>query len=103
MDIFCKIVNKEAPSTVLREGREFLAILDIEPHTEGHTLIIPKKHTRNLSEISKEATVEIFSYLQERERELWDMGYKGICVRINMGSAQEIPHLHIHVWGENKA
>ena len=100
MDTFCKIANKELPSTILEEGGNFLAILDTAPHTEGHTLIIPKKHIRDISELSTTSMTEIFHYIQKRERELYAAGYDSIMIRINLGKAQEIPHLHIHVWGE---
>lgn len=100
MDTFCKIANKELPATILHEGDEFMAILDIAPHTEGHTLIIPKEHIRDMSELSKASMLKIFHYIQNREKELYAMGYDSIMMRINMGKAQEIPHLHIHMWGE---
>lgn len=44
--IFCKIVNKKAPSYTVYEDSQFLAFLDIYPRTEGHTLVIPKNHYR---------------------------------------------------------
>lgn len=103
MDTFCKIANKELPATILYEDEYFMAILDIDPHTEGHTLIIPKKHIRNMSELSLESMVNIFHYINKREKELYDMDYDSIMMRINMGKAQEIPHLHIHMWGEKTA
>ena len=42
--IFCKIVNKEAPSFIIWEDDNFLAFLTIFPNTEGVTVVIPKKH-----------------------------------------------------------
>ena len=42
--IFCKIINKEIPSTVVYEDDEILAFRDIHPVTPVHILVIPKKH-----------------------------------------------------------
>jgi len=42
--IFCKIVRGEIPSTKIWEDQDFLAILDINPNTEGMTLVLTKKH-----------------------------------------------------------
>lgn len=44
--VFCKIVKGEIPCYKIYEDKNFLAFLDIAPFTEGHTLVIPKKHYR---------------------------------------------------------
>lgn len=101
MDTFCLIANKKLPSKILFEDEDFMAILDIGPKTDGHTLIIPKSHAQNLSDISSKISAAMFAYAAVREKELYAMGYNSVCMRINMGKAQEIPHLHIHIWGES--
>ena len=42
--VFCDIVNGKLPSQVIWENSDFIAILDINPNTEGATLVLPKKH-----------------------------------------------------------
>ncbi|MEK7200943.1 MAG: HIT domain-containing protein [Patescibacteria group bacterium] len=44
--IFCKIVKKEIPAYVVYEDNNFMAFLDINPLSPGHTLVIPKAHYR---------------------------------------------------------
>ena len=44
--VFCKIVKGELPCWKIYEDKDFLAFLDIAPFSEGHTLLIPKKHYR---------------------------------------------------------
>ena len=44
--IFCKIVNKEIPANIVYEDNDFMAFLDINPLSPGHTLVIPKQHYR---------------------------------------------------------
>ena len=54
MCIFCKIINHEIPSSVIYEDDDVLAILDISQVTRGHTLVMPKKHVRNVLEADEE-------------------------------------------------
>ncbi len=44
--IFCKIIKKEIPAEIVYEDEDFLAFLDINPESPGHTQVIPKKHFR---------------------------------------------------------
>ena len=56
--IFCKIINGEIPSHVLYEDEQFKVILDVNPATKGHALILPKEHYANLYELPEETTEE---------------------------------------------
>jgi histidine triad (HIT) family protein len=51
--IFCKIIKKEIPSHIVYEDENFLAFLDIRPISNGHTLVIPKKHERWVWDVEK--------------------------------------------------
>lgn len=53
--IFCAIAAKRAPAAVVYENDGALAFLDINPVAEGHTLVIPKKHSRNIFDIDDES------------------------------------------------
>ena len=44
--VFCRIAKKEIPAHVVYEDKDFLAFLDINPQSPGHTQVIPKKHYR---------------------------------------------------------
>lgn len=52
--IFCKIINKEIPATIVYEDNEFLAFNDIKPIDKVHILIIPKQHIENLISAEKD-------------------------------------------------
>ena len=52
--IFCAIAAKHAPAAIVYESADALAFLDIHPVMEGHTLVIPKKHCRNLFDLDDE-------------------------------------------------
>ena len=51
--LFCKIINKEIPSTIVYEDEEILAFKDINPIAPVHILVIPKKHFNDISEVSE--------------------------------------------------
>lgn len=52
-DIFCKIVQRNEPAYIIAETDDMLAILDIEPATKGHTLIISKRHVLEINNLTK--------------------------------------------------
>lgn len=53
--VFCAIVAKRAPAAIVYESAEAMAFLDIHPVVEGHTLVVPKKHCRNLFDLDDES------------------------------------------------
>lgn len=97
--LFCKIVRKEIPATIVYEDEEVLVFPDIHPKKPVHLLTIPKKH---VSEFVAVENHELFSHLTKaiqkmiKEQGLEDKGYQ---IRINGGGHQDINHLHIHLLG----
>jgi len=66
--IFCKIVRGEIPCFKVYEDEKVLAFEDINPISEGHTLIIPKNHAENLWEIPQEDLAAIYLASQKVAR-----------------------------------
>lgn len=96
--IFCKIINGEIPSYKLYEDDEILAFLDINPVSPGHTLIIPKEHTLDVTTIDNETLIKIFDKARDIAPLLIDkMGATGFTLTQNNGSVQEVKHFHLHV------
>ena len=98
--VFCAIVAGEAPAIRIYEDDGYLAILDIRPFTRGHTLVIPKKHTVDLTDTPPETLADMVAIGQRiakaaRATELADATNVGI----NDGSAafQSVFHVHLHV------
>ena len=92
--VFCKIVRGEIPSHKVYEDENFLAFLDINPRSPGHTLIIPKKHHRwvwDVPEIGKyfEITGQIARALQKT------FGTDSVWSRV---TGEEVPHAHVWVF-----
>jgi histidine triad (HIT) family protein len=52
--LFCNIVSKKIPAKIVAENEHAIAFLDVKPLSDGHTIVIPKKHYANLSSCSKE-------------------------------------------------
>ena len=70
--IFCKIIKKEIPGTIVYEDEEILAFKDIHPVTPVHILVIPKKHIVSLIDLEKEDELlmrkDIYSNKQNSKR-----------------------------------
>jgi len=100
MCVFCKIVAEEIPAHTIYEDNQTLAFLDVNPRSPGHTMIIPKEHFANLSDLPENLVEPVFSTVKKATRML----EKGLqtdhfTIGINMGrlSGQEVDHLHVHV------
>ena len=52
--LFCKIVRKEVPAKIVYEDDDILAMLDAFPDTDGHVLVIPKKHYDSMIDVNEE-------------------------------------------------
>lgn len=96
--LFCKIIKGEIPCLKIYEDDVVLAFLDINPDSDGHTLIIPKKHFTDLNDIDldtlnniNKASKKIKKLLEEK------LNCNGISLLQNNGSVQEIKHYHLHL------
>lgn len=96
--IFCKIIKGEIPCLKIYENEYVLAFLDINPDSDGHTLIIPKKHYTDLDDIDEKTLSEIFKSAKEIKKQLeHKLNCTGISLLQNNGSVQEVKHYHLHL------
>lgn len=96
--IFCKIVNGEIPCYKLYEDDKVLAFLDINPDSDGHTLVIPKKHFKDLDDIDDETLLSINSVSKKIKKMLEKkLNCDGISLLQNNGEVQEVKHYHMHI------
>lgn len=93
--IFCKIVKKEIPANVVYEDKNFLAFLDIQPVSNGHILIIPKKHIAWMQDTDDLTISEIFKLSKKLMLALKN-GIKSDYVQVSV-VGKDIPHFHIHL------
>ena len=96
--LFCKIVRKEVPSKILYEDDDILVILDAFPDTDGHTLIIPKKHFEDIYEVSDEILIKMFKKARKLTKDLmFKLDKSALTFLINYGDSQAIKHIHLHL------
>ncbi|MGN8644676.1 HIT family protein [Gracilibacillus sp. HCP3S3_G5_1] len=98
--IFCKIVAGDIPSAKVYEDEDVLAFLDISQVTKGHTLVIPKKHTKNIYETDDITAANVFARIPKIANALKESFQPvGINVLNNNEEAagQSVFHLHMHL------
>jgi len=93
--IFSKIISGDVPAYKVLENENFLAFLDISPLAKGHVLVIPKKETDYLFDISSDEYLELWKFAQQVAKAM----DKAIdCKRIGVAViGLEVPHAHIHL------
>ena len=100
MCIFCKIAEGEIPSYKIYEDSKCIAILDISQATIGHTLIIPKKHFKNILELDDDYSSHLFKVTKDISKKISKLdGVVGLNVLNNCGekAGQSVEHFHIHI------
>jgi len=98
--IFCKIINGELPSWKVYEDDLVIAFFDIYPAVEGHTLVVPKKHFKDIYDIPEKYIERIASVCKKIS-----LHYKkslGVnAVNLIHGSGknaqQDVFHFHVHI------
>ena len=98
--IFCKIANGDIPSRKLYEDDNFVVILDLDPATKGHSLIIPKDHYANLYEMPADLAGEAMKLAQKMAIKMTDaLGADGFNLVQNNGevAGQTVFHFHLHL------
>lgn len=107
----CRLANSLEPVNIVYEDNNICCILDIAPFSEGHTLILPKKHFFELEELDDETVLAIIIASKKLSIVLKRLyGPDGISVCQNGGLFNELTHYHMHLiprfqgdgfsWGE---
>ena len=93
--IFTKIVNGEIPCYKVAETDDFLAFLDVNPNTKGHTLCVPKKEVDKIFDLDESTYNGLMSF----SRAVAIAIEKTIpCKRVGVSViGLEVPHVHIHL------
>ena len=95
--LFCKIIKGEIPNKTIYEDEKVKVFLDINPNTNGDTLIVPKKHYQDFRDLDNDILIymheiikKIYSIYQEK------LHCDGLTIINNSDYAQEIKHYHLH-------
>ena len=98
--IFCKIVKKEIPATVVYEDDDVLVFMDIGPIIKGHVLVVSKQHHDPVTETPDEVVAKLhLAAKRVAQAQMNGLGADGVNIMQNNGKAsgQEVPHIHVHV------
>ncbi len=98
MDIFCKIIAGEIPAKKIFEDDIVMVIMDVNPVSDGHCLIIPKVHYQDLYDINNKTLEHILNVARDISKILMEkLACDGITLVQNNGSVQEVKHFHLHI------
>ena len=97
--IFCKIINGELPSKTVYEDDLIKVIMNINPSTDGHLLVLPKKHYVNIMDIPEDIVSHSFKIIRDNLYPLLKekLNCQGLTLAENNEYGQEIKHFHIHL------
>ncbi len=97
--IFCKIIAKQIPSSVVYETDDILVIKDLYPKAPIHYLIMPKKHYKDIQSIPDEdmdLACSMFAAAKKLSQDLQGTGDFKLVVNSGAAAGQKIFHVHIH-------
>jgi histidine triad (HIT) family protein len=98
--VFCKIINKELPSKIIFENDEFLAFSPINMVSNGHTLLIPKKHFKDIFDFETQSFEKLMGIAQKISKDiLRENNATGLnLLQANGKDAQQsVFHFHLHL------
>lgn len=104
--VFCQIVQGKSPVSAFYEDDVVLGLMTTGPVTEGHAMVIPKKHATYLRDMDEGTGRHLWTITQRTAEAIRRSGVR--CEGINLfladGEAafQEIFHLHMHVFPRYK-
>ena len=97
--VFCRIIEKRAPAYTVYENDTAIAFLDTYPIVPGHTLIMPKAHVSDMTDLPDELVAAMFDVAKLVSRSFYSMGYTAVNYMVNEGAdaGQVIFHVHCHL------
>ncbi len=96
--IFCKIINKEIPGSIVYENDNVLAFKDINPQAPIHIILVPKKHVTSIMEADSEISANITHAIKEiaKEQKIDKLGFR-VITNCGKDAGQTVNHLHFHI------
>ena len=98
--IFCKIASGEIQGMRVYEDVEALAFMDLAKDVDGHVLVIPKKHCKNILDCDAETLSAVMNTVKKVSMHLTEKcGYDGVNLlnASDESAGQSMPHFHIHI------
>ena len=96
--IFCKIMSGDIPSYTIYEDDDLKVFMDANPDTNGHMLIVPKKHIVDFTELDDDTALKINHVVKDMKKLIYDkLNPDGIRLVNNYGIYQLVKHYHLHI------
>lgn len=101
--IFCRIVKREIPASIVYEDEDLLAFSDLTPQAPVHILVVPKRHIATLNDLSKADDALMGALLRRAaaiaaDRGIAESGYRTV-LNCNADGGQSVFHVHLHLLG----
>lgn len=99
--LFCRIVRREIPATLVFEDDDVVAFRDINPQAPTHIVIIPREHVASLNDADDAAQIGKLSLAAARlalSEGIAESGYRTV-VNTNRDAGQTVFHVHLHLLG----
>ncbi len=98
--IFCKIISGDIPSRKVFEDKWTLSFMDVAKDVDGHILVVPKTHAKNILDCDEETLAHVMNTVKRISNHLVNRcGYAGVNL-LNASdecAGQSVPHFHIHI------
>ena len=99
--LFCRIVRREIPATIIAETDDCVAFRDINPQAPVHVLVIPRRHVASLNDANDAHLVGRLAIVAAeiaRKEGIADSGYRAV-LNTNADAGQTVFHIHLHLLG----
>ena len=101
--LFCKIIKREIPGSIVYEDESVLAFNDINPQAPTHVLVVPKRHIESLNELRDEDDQLIGELVRRaaaiaKDRGISAGGFRTVF-NTNRNAGQTVFHVHLHLLG----
>ena len=101
--LFCRIVDREIPASIVYEDDRLLAFTDINPQAPTHVLVIPKKHVPTLNDLQPDDDRLVGELVRRaaaiaHERGISVGGFRTVF-NTNLDAGQTVFHIHLHLLG----
>ncbi|MGE5102759.1 MAG: histidine triad nucleotide-binding protein [Deltaproteobacteria bacterium] len=99
--LFCRIVRREIPATLVYEDEHVIAFRDINPQAPTHVVIVPRDHVASLNDATDDAQIGRLSLAAAkiaRDQGIAESGYRTV-VNTNGDAGQTVFHIHLHLLG----
>jgi len=104
--VFTKIINREAPATIVYEDKDIIAFVPLRTQAPVHYLIVPKKEIYTINDVEEEDALvlgKLFLVAKKlaKENGIAETGFR-LSINNNEDAGQSVFHLHMHIMGGKK-